>query len=169
LGGYSPRERVVHSELNQRVYTVFQADVAAAPRMTLRGGYAADSYAVAPPYDPTVDEPTDDYLEAYTFWGLAYLDAASWRHYLPRLIDYALRHPDDPRMAVESLLHNLRPPDREPPRLGSLTPDQEAVIVAFIEQIAFHDDSANQDLALQVLEEWWLPNALYRRHPELST
>ena len=42
------------------------------------------------------DQPTDAYLEGFAFWGLAYLDAQSWRHYLPRLIDYALRRPDDP-------------------------------------------------------------------------
>jgi hypothetical protein len=156
----------VQSELSQRAHTVFRADVAAVPPMTLRGGYAADSYSAVPPYDSVADEPTDDYLEAYTFWGLAYLDAASWRHYLPRLIDYALRHLDDDRMVVEGLLHNLRPPDRELPRLGSLTPEQEAVIIEFLDQIAFRGDSAQQDLAMQVLEEWWLPNALYRRRPE---
>jgi len=152
----------MQSELSQRAYAVFQAYTEAIPPMTLRGGYAVDSYAAAPPYDAVADAPTDDYLEAYTFWGLAYLDAASWCHYLPPLIDYALRHLDDPRMVVEGLLHNLRPPDRSPPRLGALTPDQEAVIIAFLDQIAFREDSANQELAMQALEEWWLPNARYR-------
>jgi hypothetical protein len=152
----------MHGELSQRAYAVFQVYVAAIPPITLRGGCAADSYAAAPAYDPAIDAATDGYLEAYTFWGLAYLDAASWRHYLPRLIDYALRHLDDPRMAVEGLLHSLRPPDRNPPRLAALTPEQEAVITAFLEQIAFRDESVNQELAMQVLEEWWLPNARYR-------
>jgi hypothetical protein len=118
VGDYSPREGAVHSELSQRAYTVFQADVAAVPQMTLRGGYAEDSYTAAPPYDPVDDEPADDYLEAYTFW--------------------------------------------------SLTPEQEAVLIAFLDQIAFRDDSANRELAMQVLEEWWLPNALYR-HPDPPT
>lgn len=131
--------------------------------MTLRGGYAEDSYDSAPPPDPVLDEPTDAYLETYTFWGLAYLDPASWRHYLPRLIDYSLRHMDDPKLAVEGLLHSLRPPDRDPPRLASLTAEQEAVIVAFLEEVAFSEDSANRDFAMQVLEEWWLPDALYRK------
>jgi hypothetical protein len=66
-------------------------------------------------------------------------------------------------MVVEGLLHSLRPPDREPPRLASLTVEQESVIVEFLEDLAFSEDSANQDFAQQVLEEWWLPDALYRK------
>lgn len=153
----------MRSEINRRASEVFHADALDAPQMTLRGGYAEDSYDFAPPPDPVLDEPTDTYLETYTFWGLAYLDPASWRHYLPHLIDYTFRHMDDPRMAVEGLLHNLRPPDREPPRLASLTAEQEAVIVAFLEELAFSEDSANRDFAMQVLEEWWVPDALYRK------
>lgn len=156
------RDRM-RSEISRRVSEVFHADALAAPQMTLRGGYAEDSYDFAPPPDPVLDEPTDTYLETYTFWGLAYLDPASWRHYLPHLVNYTLRHMDDPKMAVEGLLHNLRPLDREPPRLASLTEGQEAVIVAFLEEVAFSDDSANRDFAMQVLEEWWIPNALYRK------
>lgn len=150
------------SEIIRRAKEVFHGDVLAIPPMTLRGGYAVDSYDFAPPYDPDLDEVNDKYLEVYTFWGLAHLEPASWRHYLPRLIDYSFRHMDDPEMAVEGLLHNLRPPDREPPRLGSLTTEQEAVIVDFLEEIAFGEDSANCDFALQILEEWWIPGALYR-------
>lgn len=153
----------MRSEICRRASEVFSADALAAPRMTLRGGYAEDSYDIAPPPDPILDEATDTYLETYTFWGLGYLDPASWRHYLPSLIDYTFRHMDDPKMAVEGLLHNLRPPDREPPRLASLTAEQEAVIVAFLEQVAFSEDSANRDFAIQVLEEWWISDALYRK------
>lgn len=153
----------MRSEINRRASEVFHADALVAPQMTLRGGYAEDSYDFAPPPDPVLDEPTDTYLETYTFWGLAYLDPASWRHYLSYLINYTFRHMDDPRMAVEGLLHNLRPPDREPPRLASLTAEQEAVIVAFLEEVAFSEDSANKDFAMQVLEEWWIPDALYRK------
>jgi len=151
------------SDICRRASEAFHADALAVPLMTLRGGNAEDSYDFAPPPDPVLDEPTDEYLEAYTFWGLAYLDPDSWRHYLPRLIDYSFRHMDDPKMAVEGLLHNLRPPDREPPRLASLTTEQEAVIVAFLENVAFSEDSANRDFAMQVLEEWWIPDALYRK------
>lgn len=151
------------AEIKRRAREAFHADMLAAPRMTLRGGYAEDSYESAPPPDPVLDELTDSYLATYTFWGLAYLDPDSWRHYLPYLIDYSFRHMDDPDMVVEGLLHNLRPPDRQPPRLASLTAQQEAVIVAFLEDIAFGDDSANRDFAKQVLEEWWIPDALYRK------
>jgi hypothetical protein len=157
-----PREKI-RSEISRRAREAFQADALSVPRMTLRGGYAEDSYDFAPPPDPVLDEPTDAYLEAYTFWGLAYLDPVSWRHYLPYLIDYTFRHMDDLQMVVEGLLHNLRPPDREPPRLAFLTAEQESVIVAFLDEVAFSDDSANRDFAQQVLEEGWLPDALYRK------
>ena len=151
------------TEISRRAHQAFHADASVAPQMTLRGAYAVDSYDLAPPHDPVLDELTDTYLETYTFWGLGHLDPASWRYYLPHLFDYTFRHMDDPQMAVEGLLHNLRPPDREPPRLASLTAEQEAVIVAFLEEVAFSEDSANGDFAMQVLEEWWMPDVLYRK------
>jgi hypothetical protein len=152
----------VRSAIIHKAREAFEADLQSAPRMTLRGGYAEDSYDHVPAPDPELDRLTDAYLEAYTFWGLAYLDPASWRHYLPHLIDYAFRHMDDPKMAVEGVLHNLRPPDRDPPRLASLNAGQEEVIVAFLEEVAISEDSANQEFAMQVMEEWWIPDALYR-------
>ena len=151
------------AEISRRAHEAFHADASVDPQMTLRGGYAVDSYDLAPPPDPVLDELTDTYLETYTFWGLGHLDPASWRYYLPHLFDYTFRHMDDPKMAIEGLLHNLRPPDREPPRLASLTVEQEAVIVAFLEEVAFSEDSANGDFAMQVLEEWWIPDALYQK------
>ena len=54
--------------------------------MTLRGGHAIDKYDVAAPYEPETDQPSDAYLETYAYWGLSYLDPASWRHDLPCLI-----------------------------------------------------------------------------------
>ena len=90
----------------------------------------------------------------------------SWRHYLPALIDYALRHVDVPgAMVIEALLGGLRPPDREPPRLASLTKEQEAVVIAVLDVLAFDERSAHRPLAMQVLEEDWAPAALYRRLP----
>jgi hypothetical protein len=65
-------------------------------------------------------------------------------------------------MAIDGLLWSLRPPDRDPPRLGSLTPEQEEVIVAVLDQLAFSDDSVHRKEAMQVMEEWWIPGALYR-------
>jgi hypothetical protein len=155
--------------LVERARTVFHADAAAAPSMTLRGGAAVDGYETPPAYEPETDAPTDAYLAAHAFWGLPYLDAASWRHYLPRLIEYALTHLGEPGpMVTEGLLASLRPPDREPPRLGSLGAEHEAVIVAVLERLAFDARSLDQDLAMQVLEEYWLPNALYRPRPRPS-
>ncbi len=158
----------MRDDIIRRAFAVFRVDADAVPQLTLRGGDAVDGYDQPPAYDPAVDEPTDAYLEKYTFNGITYLDAASWRHYLPRLLDYALRQPRDSRtMAIEGVLSSLRPPDREPPRLATLTAEQEAVIVAFLEHLAFSDDAIpERDLALQVLEEWWLPNARYRRRAE---
>ena len=151
----------------EQANSAFRTDSATLPAMTLRGGSAVDSYDDPPPYDAALDQPTDDYIAANTFWGLGYLDAASWRHYLPLLIAYTFRHIADPTtMAPEGLLYSLRPPDRDPPRLASLTLDQEAAIVAFLEALAFDDKAVYyQADALQILEEWGLPNARYRNRP----
>jgi len=153
-------------DLVARAEAAFRADAASRPTVTLRGGDALDSYAEPPAHDPTIDAPSDDYLERYAFSGLTYLDAASWRHYLPRLIRYALEHLGAPRsMVAEALLWSLRPPDREPPRLGSLSAEQEAVVVAVLDVLAFDERSLDRDLAMQVLEEYWIPGALYRKRP----
>ena len=68
-------------------------------------------------------------------------------------------------MVTEGLLGSLRPPDREPPRLASLSAGQEAVVVAVLDVLAFDERSLDRDLALQVLEEYWVPNAFYRKRP----
>src|SRR5215510_14481685 len=124
-------------EIGRRAFVVYRADADAVPAMTPRGGVAVDGYDEPPPHDAELDEPTDAYLEQYAFGGVTYLDAASWRHYLPRLIDYALRHVGSRApgtMAIDALLWSLRPPDRQPPRLGSLTAPQEAVIVSVLDE-----------------------------------
>ena len=146
-----------------RAFDVFQADVRSPPPLTLRGGNAVDSYDQPRPFDPIQDEPTDAYFEGFAFWGLGYLDARSWRHYLPRLIDYAFRHPNDPAMVSEALMRSLRPPDRYPPRLATLTTDQESVVREFLERVALHGAVPHlQADAQQALEEWWLPDARCR-------
>ena len=158
-------ERMTRDEIIRRSYEVFKADVESVPPITLRGGEALDSYDEPPPYDAAVDAPTVEYLEAYAFNGLNFLDPPSWRHYLPRLIEYAIRNiaSNAPgTMAIDGLLWSLRPPDRDPPRLGSLTPEQEEVIVAVLDHLAFSDDSVHRKEAMQVMEEWWIPGALYR-------
>lgn len=65
-------------------------------------------------------------------------------------------------------MHSLRPPDRQPPRLASLNEKQEAVIAAFLLYLCFSGGSVNRDFACQVLEEWWLPDSLYRRRSHES-
>lgn len=56
-----------------------------------------------------------------------------------------------------------RPPDRYPPRLATLTPEQEAVVIAFLESLALGDGTSHlRDDAPQAREEWWLPGARHR-------
>jgi hypothetical protein len=146
-----------------RAFEVFRTDAQAPPPLTLRGANAVDSYDQPMPFDPAADEPTDTYLEGFAFWGLGYLDARSWRHYLPRLIEYAFRCPDDPAMVTEALVRSMRPPDRYPPRLATLTADQQDVVRTFLEQAALGDAIPHVRAEAQhALEEWWLPNARCR-------
>lgn len=114
-----------------------------------------------PEFDPVIDRVSYHYLEEY-HWGISYLDPDSWKHYLPILIEYSLRHFDQDRVVTHAFLNSLRPPDRTPQRLASLTPEQERLITALLETLAFDEKSAYQDLACQVMEEWWIPNSLYR-------
>ncbi len=148
-------------------FAAFAQEVATRPTLTLRAGNAVDEYKHPPPFDESLDTLSDPYLEQY-FWGMRYLDADSWRHILPYCIDYALRHQTQGSNVTDALLNSLRPPDREPPRLGSLSPAQESVIIRFLEILAFSERSADQALACQVLEEWWIPDALYRPPLESS-
>jgi hypothetical protein len=142
-----------------RAYEVFRADLDRPPPLTLRGGNAVDGYDRPAPFDPAEDEPSDAYFERFAFWGLGYLDARSWRHYLARLMDYVVRHPDDPAMVAEALVRSMRPPDRYPPRLATLTADQESAVRQFLEQVALGGLCPSVQVeAQQALEEWWLPN-----------
>jgi hypothetical protein len=147
-------------DLRARFRDAFAADQAAVAPMTLREGDAIDSYAAPPSRDET-DAVTDDYLEKYC-WGLPHLDPDSWRHYLPALADLAQRRLSSNSDAIGAMINSLRPPDREPPRLTSLTPLQEAAVRELLELLAFSPDSAYQAEACQALEEWWIEDALYR-------
>jgi hypothetical protein len=131
------------------------------PPMSLRAGNAADNYEIQPPHSRTDDRVSDAYLEQ-NYWGIAHLDPLSFRHYLPALVEYSLRNIEQGSNVVDTLLFNLRPPDRDPPRLGSLSPAQEAVLVKFLDAMAFSDSSAFKEEASLALEEWWAPGALYR-------
>jgi hypothetical protein len=145
----------------------FRDELGEPPALTLRGANAVDSYDYPEPFDAALDEPTDEYLERLTFWAMPYLDARSWRHYLPRLIEYALAHPDDPAMVVEATVRSLRPPDRVPVRLTTLSREQEDVVVRFLEHLALSDDEeGSRDDARAALEEWWRPGAHLRAQAE---
>jgi hypothetical protein len=143
------------------LFDAFASEVRVTPSITLRGGNDLDEHRDPSPFDPTTDSISDTYFLQY-HWGLNYVDAESWRHYLPHLIEYALRNLEQADIVVDALLNSLRPPDRVPPRLTSLSPEQEGAITQFLDWLAFSANSAHQDLACQVLEEWWIPGALYR-------
>jgi hypothetical protein len=138
------------------IKNIFADSIGTTPPMTLRGGDAIDSYNSPPPFDPQADQPTDSYIEQYSC-GFTYLDTESWLYYLPRFLTLALVHVSEPsHPMVEALLWNLRPPDREPPRLGALTSKQKAIVLEVLEFLAFAPESMNQDFAMQVMEEYWI-------------
>jgi hypothetical protein len=155
---------VDRSEIVRRAFDVFRADVESPPPLTLRGGERVDSYDVPEPYDAQLDEPTDEYIERFAFHAMPFLDARSWRHYLPRLMDHAFRRPDEPTgLVLQAVIRSLGAPDREPPRLATLNAEQEAVIVAFLEEVAREDDREFEaEDARQALLEWWVPGARHR-------
>jgi len=149
------------SEIASRVAGAFPSPPGRPP-LSLRGGAALDLYDSPPPFDPALDRPSEAYLERFD-GGIAHLDPASWLYYLPLCLEAMLRRAGDPgNPLVEAVLWSLRPPDRDPPRFGLLSAEQEAAIAEAIEFVAFSPDSRNQEFALQVLEEYWIPGASYR-------
>ncbi len=153
-------ERMSES-LSARVFEAFSGDIRETPPLTLRGGNALDEYKEPEAFDPAIDAESDKYFERY-WWGVAHLDPRSWRYYVPHLIEYSLRRKDEHSLVVDALLTSLRPPDRQPPRLASLSAGQESVVSAFLDVMAFDKKSVHQPLARTALEEWWAPGALYR-------
>ena len=150
-----------HTELIADVFAAFAQDAQAFPAMTLRSGEALDGGHAPIPHDVVADAVSDEYLETHP-WGSGWLDAASWRHYLPFMMEYALRRESETSDVVDALLTSFRPPDRNPPRLGSLTKAQETVVLRFLDVLAHSASSANIDLATTVLNEWWTPGAIPR-------
>ena len=148
-------------EIVQLVRDAFSGDVEGKPVITLRGGDCLDDHRDAPPFDPDLDAASDEYLESF-YWGVGYLDAASWRHYLPILTDYAVRHFDSGTLVGEALVTSLCAPDRNPPRLATLTHTQEEAVTHLLEFLAFTDGSGHQDSACRAIDEWWSSDALYR-------
>jgi hypothetical protein len=152
-----------HTQLIRDATDTFRPDAELPPPLSLRGANAVDSYDSPEPFDEQQDAPTDAYLEGFTFWAMPYLDAHSWRHYIPRLIEYALGHPADPAMVTEAFVRSLRPPDRVPARLTTLSAEQERVIVAFLETLALESSAESERSdAAEALQEWWHPGAHLR-------
>ena len=148
-----------HTELIADIFAAFAQEAQAFPALTLRAGDELDAGRTAIAHDVVADAVSDEYLEAHP-WGSGWLDAASWRHYLPFMLEYALRHRTEASDVIDAVLTSLRPPDRDPPRLGSLSKAQETVVLRFLDVLAHAADSANLDLATQVLDEWWTPGAI---------
>lgn len=148
-----------HTDLIADIFAAFATEGTAFPPMTLRGGDALEADRPAPPFDVLVDAISDEYLEAHP-WGSGWLDAVSWRHYLPFMMEYALRHIGRPSEVTDALLTSLRPPDRQPPRLATLSKAQETVVLRFLDVLAYSPESASIDLAAMVLAEWWTPGPI---------
>jgi hypothetical protein len=149
------------STLTAELLKAFCSETSCTPLMSLRAGNSIDDYDTPTPFDPEHDKVSDEYLESF-YWGLSYLDALSWQHYLPYFFQYAFRKIHEGSVVTDALLSSLRPPDRTPARLGSLSAEQETAIRRAIEHLAFAKDSVHSEFACQVLEEWWLPNSMYR-------
>ena len=148
-------------ELLSRMRSAFAADAEGTPQTTLRSGDSIDSYGAAIPFDSERDAVSHDYLTQY-HCGVVYLDASSWRHYLPTLGEFAVRHLDSNSPVIGALIASLRPPDRDPPRLASLDPLQETVVRELLEILACSSASVWQEEARQAMDEWWIDGARYR-------
>jgi len=155
------RDLPTRDDVLSLVRAAFAEDARRTPATSLRAGNAIDEYRIAPPGTSEVDAPTDAYLEA-NFWGIAHLDPASWRHYLPRLIEYVCGQQDANNVG-DALFSSLRPPDRDPPRFGSLTDEQNEAVIAFLDHFAFTPESPYAAEAQLALEELWAPGAIFRR------
>jgi len=148
-------------EIVQLVRDAFAADVEIKPLVTLRGGDCLDDHRAPSAFDPDLDAASDEYLESF-HWGVGYLDAASWRHYLPTLTDYVVRNFNKGTLVGEALVTSLCAPDRDPPRLATLTHPQEEAVTHLLEFLALTDGSGHQESACRAIDEWWSPDALYR-------
>lgn len=141
-------------DLKRRLGAAFVPEVEQ-PGLSLRGGNAVDDYAVPPAFDPDLDAPTDAYFEQFHF-GIIYLDAESWRYYLPLLLTYALeQRTSKTSAALDSFLFSLRPPDQDPPRFATLSDEQTALVVEVLEVLGYAPESLYQPDALQALDEYW--------------
>jgi len=148
-------------DLRERIATAFAVELASTPPMSLRAAGEVDVGRPPPPFDPAQDAPSNEYLEQHAY-DLPFLDSESWRFYLPRLLALAVADARASSNAVDGLLESLRPPDREPPRLASLSSEQEAIVASVLKYVAFGEGAAHCEAASTALEEWWGEAPLYR-------
>ena len=155
------------ADLEPRIAVAFASELATSPATSLRAASEIDVGRPPPPFDPALDSPTVAYLERHAY-DLPFLDAESWRIYLPRLLALAVGSIESPSNAVEGLLSSLRPPDTSPPRLASLSARQEAAVVAVLEVLAFAEGSVHSESACTPLEEWWGADPSYRQSRDVA-
>ena len=148
-------------DLKLRLQDAFAADLSTQPAMSLRAADSIDSYRETLAFDAEADRASTEYLNQYA-WGIPHLDPMSWRHYLPVLGSLALDSLSTESAAVRGFIESLRPPDRDPPRLASLSARQEAVVRELLEALAFSQQSIWQEEACRALEEWWMEDPLFR-------
>ena len=61
-----------------------------------------------------------------------------------------------------ALATSLCAPDRDPPRLATLTHSQEEAVTHLLDFLALTDCSGHQDSACRAIDDWWSPGALYK-------
>jgi len=149
------------ADLESQIAVAFASELATPPKITLRGAGEIDVGRPPPEFDPVLDSPSVAYLQRHGY-DLPFLDAESCRNYLPRILILAVGSVESPSNAVDGLLSSLRPPDRTPPRLASLSAKQEAAVVAVLEVLAFGEGSVHSEGACTALEEWWGEAPIYR-------
>jgi hypothetical protein len=142
--------------LTTALLEAFAIDLIALPPLTLRGANDVDDYRSPAIYDPQADRVSDEYLERYHY-GVAHLDARSWRHYLPLLLSYGSRHRQRDTDVMQAVLWSLRPPDRDPPRLATLSSGQIDVIESWLATLAGDERCAQREFVSQVYREWRSP------------
>lgn len=144
------------SDFHRMICEAFPEKVSMPP-MSLRAGDRLDDGLEPLPFDRELDRPTRDYLDRHMF-GLHYLDAASWQHYLPILLTSTFEHFATPSNHVDLFLMVLSSASSE---LHALAPEQKAVIIAMLEHVAFGQGSIRADEAMLALQQYWWPHSDY--------
>ncbi|MEM8720278.1 MAG: DUF6714 family protein [Cyanobacteria bacterium P01_G01_bin.39] len=93
-------------DLIKLINKAFQDPTANNPLMSLRFRDAVDIYNSEIVYNEQLDQPTNEYLQQFAYWGMPYLDPVSWHYYLPFLINYYLRNAIEDAPAESSLIND---------------------------------------------------------------